>query len=168
MRQISFDTGREKHHWNKIFEYFSIFLFKIFSSRFNTYLLQWLNSDPNPCSSSVYGIASSARVVAVLMVKMSLKKHPFNFSLNFGYIERNCTKPNQVNTPDYSTHRLDFKPKIEKQWVRCDSLHYLWITIFGSNRQLTSTSLKIHISYQIRKYTFLVNFKFIQTFYILP
>ena len=38
------------------------------------------NSDSNACSTSFYGIAYSARVVAVFMVEMSLKKHPFIFN----------------------------------------------------------------------------------------
>ena len=36
--------------------------------------------DSNVCYSSFCGIASGARVVAVLMVEMSFKKHPFNFN----------------------------------------------------------------------------------------
>ena len=49
-------------------------------------------------------------------------------------IERNRTGPNHVNTADDSTHRLDFEPKIDEQWVRCDSVHYPETeTIFGSN-----------------------------------
>ena len=43
MRQISFETGRWKHHWNKISKYFSIFLFKIFSSSFNIYIFRAKN-----------------------------------------------------------------------------------------------------------------------------
>ena len=58
-------------------------IFRFFYSKYSpvsTGLLQRYNSDSNACSSSFYGIASSARVVTVLMVKMSLKKHPVNFN----------------------------------------------------------------------------------------
>ena len=54
-------------------------------------------------------------------------------------MERNRTGPNQVNTADDSTHRLDFETKVNEQLVRCDSVHYSapetrsWFTIFGSN-----------------------------------
>ena len=43
------------------------------------------------------GIASSARVVAVLMVEISLKKHPFNFNFNFG----NRKKSHGVKSGEY-------------------------------------------------------------------
>ena len=49
-------------------------------------LIKRFKSDTNVCSSSFCGIASSARVVAVLMVEMSLTKNPFNF--NFGDREK--------------------------------------------------------------------------------
>ena len=47
-------------------------------------LLHRFDIDLNACSSSFCGVASSTRVVAVLMVEMSLRKHPFNFNFNFG------------------------------------------------------------------------------------
>ena len=45
-------------------------------------------SDSNAFPSSFCGISSSARVVAVLVVEMPLKKHPFNFNFNFGNREK--------------------------------------------------------------------------------
>ena len=61
------------------------------------HLLQRFNSDSNACSSSFRGIDSSARIVAVLMVKMSLNKHPFSFNLNFG----NREKPYWTKSGEY-------------------------------------------------------------------
>ena len=46
--------------------------------------LQRFNGDSNACSSSFCGITSSARVAAVLMVEMSLNKHPFYLNFHFG------------------------------------------------------------------------------------
>ena len=65
--------------------YFSIFLFKIFFSSFNTLVtaLQHWFKCVFYCS-LFYGIDSSVRVVAVFMIEMSLEKHPFNFNFNFG------------------------------------------------------------------------------------
>ena len=58
-------------------------IFRLFSSKYSPpvsiHLLQPFNSDSNVRSSSFCGIAPNARVVAGLMVKMSLKKHRFNF-----------------------------------------------------------------------------------------
>ena len=58
------------------------FLHSKYSLPVSIHLLQRFNSDSNACSSLFCGITSSSRVVAVSMVEMSLKKHPFNF--NFG------------------------------------------------------------------------------------
>ena len=85
--------------------------------------IQRFNTDLNAFSSSFCGIISSARVVAVLMVEMSLKSILSTLISILG-IERNRTGQNHVNTMDDSTHRLDFEPKIDEQWVRRDSVHY--------------------------------------------
>ena len=60
--------------------YLNIFLFfySKYSPPISVHLLQRFNSDSNACSSSFCRIASSARVVSVFMVEMSLKKHPFD------------------------------------------------------------------------------------------
>ena len=58
-------------------------IFRFFYSKYSPvsiHLLQRCNRDSNACSISFFGIDSSVRIVAVLMVKMSLKKHPFNFN----------------------------------------------------------------------------------------
>ena len=59
------------------------FFYSKYSPPVSIPLLQLFNSDSNACSSSFCGIASNASFVAVLMVEMSLKKHPFNFNFNF-------------------------------------------------------------------------------------
>ena len=54
-------------------------IFRFFYSKYSPpvsiHLLQRFIGDSNTCSSAFCGIASSARVVAVLMVELSLKKH---------------------------------------------------------------------------------------------
>ena len=55
------------------------------------------------------------------MVEMSLKSILLT---SISGIERNHMGPSQVNTADDLTHRLDLKPKIDEQSVRCDSVYY--------------------------------------------
>ena len=76
-------------------------IFRFFYSKYSPpvsiHLLQRFNSDSNACSTSFYGIDYSARVVAVFMVEMSLKKHPFNLNFNF----MNREKSHGVKSGEY-------------------------------------------------------------------
>ena len=72
-----------------------VFFYSKYSPTVSIHLLQRFNSDSNAFSSSFCGIASSARVVAVLMVEMSFKveceSHPrTNSRVPWGAVELCC------------------------------------------------------------------------------
>ena len=90
VKSVFFSTERFSNSLNIILNFHLILSFTLtkrlsvyskYSPPVSIHLLQRFNSDSNACSSSFCGIASSDCVVAVLMIEMSLKKHPFNFNV---------------------------------------------------------------------------------------